>query len=203
MDEISPTTSPETFHDQYIKQRKAVKLTGFPAALSHCRESWSNTALVELVGSETKVMVERRKQKGQVVDSDSDNLPAYGQGGAKWMEFSEFVEKGIERKNLNGDDDGYYMTTQPLDKRQYSDSNGDNDENDENDQPLIIPPNLSPLFHLEPSSSDSRIPLHLPLIPNLVLMTSNLWFGSSSSSQNETSSGLHHDYHDNVYLVVR
>ena len=40
----------------------------------------------------------------------------------------------------------------------------------------------------------------LPFSGNLILHSVNLWLGKS---QNGTSSGLHHDYHDNFYLLVK
>lgn len=48
---------------------------------------------------------------------------------------------------------------------------------------------LTPDFPLEPS-----------LASNLVPSTINLWFGCSRDG---TSSGLHHDFHDNIYALCR
>eukprot|EP00599_Poterioochromonas_sp_BG-1_P001362 CAMPEP_0173140522 /NCGR_PEP_ID=MMETSP1105-20130129/4943_1 /TAXON_ID=2985 /ORGANISM="Ochromonas sp., Strain BG-1" /LENGTH=316 /DNA_ID=CAMNT_0014053539 /DNA_START=281 /DNA_END=1227 /DNA_ORIENTATION=- len=39
-----------------------------------------------------------------------------------------------------------------------------------------------------------------PLNPNLILSNINLWYGLSSKP---TTSGLHHDYHDNLYIILQ
>ena len=44
------------------------------------------------------------------------------------------------------------------------------------------------------------VPLQLPIAGNLVLDNVNIWMGSSSR---KTSSGFHHDFHDNFYFLIR
>ena len=46
----------------------------------------------------------------------------------------------------------------------------------------------------------SRLPLRPRLIGSLVTQSVNMWLGASRAP---TSSGLHHDYHDNMYVLLR
>ena len=43
-------------------------------------------------------------------------------------------------------------------------------------------------------------PLRPSLLPNLIPFNLNLWFGNSEDG---SSSGLHHDFHDNLYILIR
>ena len=68
----------------------------------------------------------------------------------------------------------YYLTTQPLP-----------------DEALVAPP-LSRL--------GAGLPLRPALLPTLEPQTINLWLGRAKAG---ASSGLHHDYHDNLYCLLR
>ena len=49
-------------------------------------------------------------------------------------------------------------------------------------------------------------PLKPKIIGNLIPQNINLWMGNSTSTSTTTegtSSGLHHDYHDNLYIVLK
>lgn len=76
-------------------------------------------------------------------------------------------------------DENLYMTTQKL---LYSPEG----------QPAIVSP---PLTYMT-----SDFPYRPAMMGNLIPQNINLWFGSTSSY---SSSGLHHDYHDNLYIVLR
>ncbi len=56
---------------------------------------------------------------------------------------------------------------------------------------------VSPLVEL-----GKDLPSRLSWAGNLVPQQVNIWFGSSSSVDG-VSSGLHHDYHDNFYVLLR
>ena len=79
---------------------------------------------------------------------------------------------------LNGDET-IYLTTQEL---QYT----------LEDEPLLLSPpvqGLSEDFSMAPT-----------LMGNLLLQNVNLWMGNSTQP---STSGLHHDYHDNLYILLR
>lgn len=98
---------------------------------------------------------------------------SYGKGNEIRTTFGEFMESVKEGLT--------YLTTQDL-------------EYDEDDRPEIV---SSPLTAL---SSD--FPTKLSLFPNLVVANINIWFGHTTTAQYSTS-GLHHDFHDNLYVLLR
>lgn len=65
---------------------------------------------------------------------------------------------------------------------------------DEDDGPGLDPVLPSPTHKLK-----NDFPLHPRVLGNLVLQQCNLWVGSS---QEPKSSGLHHDFHDNLYMLL-
>lgn len=96
------------------------------------------------------------------------------------MKFGELIDK-IEKGSTQN-----YLTTQ------Y-----ENDEDDEDDDTDIsvrdfCSPPLDKLI--------SDFPFTPSILGNLVVQTTNIWFGNSEDG---TSSGLHHDFHDNLYILLR
>lgn len=89
------------------------------------------------------------------------------------MTFGELVKKLANREEL------YYLTTQTIPENQYG------------YESLFA----EPLNHLQ-----SDFPLRPKLFGNLIPYQMNLWMGVS---KNGSSSGLHHDYHDNLYVLLR
>ena len=204
METIAPP-SPASFYENYVLIRKPVKFSVFPplpssisssTATQPLQEQWSNSKLSALIGPDTLFQVEQKV-------SSSSSATAYGQGGSTWMKFGEFLSSSITSNTRS-----LYLTTQPLNKSDYSSPDGSSSTSStssNDDEPLIIPPNLQPLFssNSNSNSNSNSIPLRLPLFHNLIPLTTNIWFGGASSQSSMTSSGLHHDYHDNVYLLLR
>lgn len=76
------------------------------------------------------------------------------------------------------DTENYYMTTQEI------------PETSDGFEELFA----EPLIHLK-----EDFPLQPKIFGNLVPYQMNLWFGKGIQG---TSSGLHHDYHDNMYILI-
>ena len=98
----------------------------------------------------------------------------YGQGREKSMTFSTFLD------SLEKGDEHLYMTTQEL-------------EYDDDGRPGIM---SSPVTGLT-----GDFPIRPKLLGHLVPQNLNIWMGVSSSEK--SSSGLHHDFHDNLYILLR
>ena len=108
---------------------------------------------------------------------------AYGRGNTRQMAFGAFLQR------LAHGDRSLYMTTQTLPK-------------DEEGNVALFGPPLTKLA--------GDFPLRPRLAGNLVPHNINVWWGHSGGDGEEgveggrsSSSGLHHDYHDNLYLVVK
>ena len=106
---------------------------------------------------------------------DEHGRGRFGKGLETTMTFGEFLNKlGEEGNNL------HYLTTQDL-------------EYDEEGQPAILSEPVKQLV--------GDFPWRPKIMGNLVLQNANIWFGKSSKAP--TSSGLHHDFHDNLYILLR
>jgi hypothetical protein len=99
----------------------------------------------------------------------------FGKGKEISMRFGDFLCR-ISKEN----DQSLYLTTQDLDT-------------DKAGRPALMAPPVSDLtedFPLQP----------LQLTGNLTPFNMNIWMGNS---KNGSSSGLHHDFHDNLYILLR
>lgn len=92
------------------------------------------------------------------------------------MKFGDFVDK-IEKGTSN-----LYLSTQ------Y-------ETNEEDEENVLKDYCSAPLTELL-----DDFPLRPTLLGNLFVQNTNIWFGHSPSG---TSSGLHHDFHDNLYILIR
>ena len=106
------------------------------------------------------------------------------------INFEEFVE-AIQRG-----DDKYYMTTQSIPENEFG-------FDDLFVEPLV---SLQDDFPLRPSlfqslgnQASSRTLSNHFINPSAVPYQMNLWLGNS---KNGSSSGLHHDFHDNLYILL-
>eukprot|EP01033_Poteriospumella_lacustris_P013655 gene13655-9782_t len=107
------------------------------------------------------------------IEYRDNDADRFGLGKEKTVPFHEFIT------DIANDATNLYMTTQEL-------------EYDLEDQPEII---SAPLTALQ-----QDFPLIPSIFGNLVISNINLWIGRSSSW---TTSGLHHDYHDNLYIMLK
>jgi hypothetical protein len=98
---------------------------------------------------------------------------SFGKGNEIKMNFHRFIEM------ISGGDEKHYLTTQDV----QANSDG---------RPELI----SPLM----KSLSNDFPLRPLLMGNLVPQNINMWLGNSKDG---TSSGLHHDYHDNLYILIK
>lgn len=61
------------------------------------------------------------------------------------------------------------------------------------------PPPIDPVLPRPTDALADDFPLQPDLMGNLVLQQTNLWLGNSTNGK---SSGLHHDFHDNLYALI-
>ena len=98
---------------------------------------------------------------------------SFGRGNEISMRFETFLEL------VHQGDEMHYLTTQDV-------------ESNEDGRPDLMAPFMKTL--------QKCFPLRPKLMGNLVPQNINLWMGNSVDG---ASSGLHHDYHDNLYIVLR
>ena len=95
------------------------------------------------------------------------------------MSFKEYVNDHLKSGN-------YYLTTQ------YSKESNDLDDESKSIQEYCQPP-LTNLI--------SYFPTRPKILGNLIPQQVNVWIGCTINGT-RTSSGLHHDFHDNLYMVI-
>lgn len=108
------------------------------------------------------------------VESRSGPNESFGRGNEEKITFGEFLD------SLDSNiETSYYLTTQEL---SYTHEG----------QPSLTSPPVDGLI--------GDFPWVPKLCGNLIPQNINMWFGSSKLP---TSSGLHHDFHDNLYILLR
>ncbi|KAI8901783.1 cupin-like domain-containing protein [Globomyces pollinis-pini] len=184
-DIIQSTIQPELFFKKYINTRTPCIISQFPENFDPSQLSIQ--ALLKSCGNQT-VQVEK-KLKG-----------SFGHAGTRSnMLFKEFVQ------SLKTGE--YYLTTQYHEDEDEKSDDDDEEFDDDNyatqdmDNSKIIKSTLQafaapPLDHIL-----DKVPHSMDLFNGLILHQMNLWIGSTD--KNGTSSGLHHDFHDNLYFLIQ
>lgn len=108
-----------------------------------------------------------------VVEKRSSESDSFGKGNEISMRFHSFLEL------ISKGDSMHYLTTQDV-------------EANEDGRPDLMAPFMSKF--------KDDFPLRPPLMGNLIPQNINIWMGNNSDG---ASSGLHHDYHDNLYMVLK
>ncbi|KDQ53150.1 hypothetical protein JAAARDRAFT_39516 [Jaapia argillacea MUCL 33604] len=184
LDRIPPSISPSEFLKTYILPRKPCIFTSHLTDPSfHASRKWTDFAYLEAVAGHENVKVESLDPKSKAFGSA---LPRTE------MTFGEFLKKMMEEK---ADVEEMYLTTQ------YEEQNASEDSS-----------TLEPPFLCSPpcNSLTADLPLRPRLLHSLVPHQINLWLGRTfpppkrpeSESATSRSSGLHHDHHDNLYILL-
>lgn len=112
-------------------------------------------------------------EQSVMVERRTSKDDTFGEGNKTQLSFQQFLHLIV-----NDRDDMHYLTTQ--------------DVNMTDGRPDLMSPLMKAL------SND--FPLRPILMGSMVPQNINLWIGNATDG---ASSGLHHDYHDNLYIVLR
>jgi len=172
-DRVSPDVKPTDFFEQYLKTRRPAVFSGLLRDSSFNDRQWTNSYLSIRAG-EAKVLVEDRKC--------SNGLLSFGTSSTKVeMKYDDFVKAVVSQETR------YYLTTQDLERFV--------DEYDGFGLPKCVV--AQPLCELS-----DNYPVQPSILGNLVPHQVSLWQGCAGKGSS-SSSGLHHDFHDNLYLLIR
>ena len=174
------------FYESFVKTRTPVVLMNaeqcpwWPQHLSAAR-------LRELSGNEW-VRVERRDARGQFGTQDAQDREA--------MRLSQFLDLVEGRKcNEIATASSSATTTQQHDRgAAHYLSTQSLEEDCDGATASVAAPFLRNVLRCQPEM------LRPSLVPTLVPYQFNLWCGGSAT---QASSGLHHDFHDNIYCLLR
>ena len=196
--------NPTAFRNEIIRTRTPVKLIGgFAETEFECAREWSNDFLRERCREERETVIV------EVADDDDetdDGTQRFGKGSRERMQFDQFLSA------FEGGDHSKYLSA----------SNGERFDTHDGRPEILSSPlksfvNPFMLFgnelrrkqwsnekrerDLTAVDGEGKVPLRPKLMSWSAVSTVNLWMGRGT--RGETSSGLHHDFHDNLYVLVR
>jgi hypothetical protein len=103
----------------------------------------------------------------------NNNVLTMLRGNTKTLKFYDFINY-IENGNNK-----YYMNVQPFESKIKN-------------EPYLLSPLLKKLYKL------NELPIIPSILGNIIPFQINIWMGGDN-----TKSRLHHDYHDNLYIVIK
>ncbi len=167
--------TPEKFYSDYVSQRRPVVLR----RANNIGSNSNNNVIGEDLGGLDKWKDNNdhlRKHAGNehvMVEVRSNEHDSFGRGNEIGMSFNNFLDL------VESGDSKHYLTTQDV---------AANDDGQ---------PDLMAAFM---KSLQNDFPLRPKIMGNLIPQNINLWMGNNKDG---ASSGLHHDYHDNLYILLR
>ena len=178
--EIDCARAPDArrFFDDFVRARRPCVLRGYgrTAALGvvsdACRAADSARTWCEALDACAGPGVVRVERR---------EANGFGRGKECRLRVRGFVAEALKSHVQNRACE-YYLTTQPL----AEDAEG---------RPELCGEPVASLVRAE------KLPLTCPLLPSLILANANVWMGCAPFAA-PTSSGLHHDFHDNVLIQV-
>ncbi|KAJ3272687.1 hypothetical protein HDV01_005323 [Terramyces sp. JEL0728] len=173
---VDVNIDPVEFFEKYIITRTPCILTGFPAALD-----WLTLDHLKSTCGDRVVQVERKKNG------------SFGHGNTRTkMKFAEFVEE-LPKGNL-------YLTTQYQEDDEIDEEEDLGSDSEDDAEEVEVQEKLIKSFAAPPLDfMISNIPFALDIFSGLILFQINLWIGMGS--EKGATTGLHHDFHDNFYLL--
>ncbi|KAA8495831.1 JmjC domain-containing protein 4 [Porphyridium purpureum] len=125
--------------------------------------------------------------------SDTDERFGLGRKVASRISLNDFLDIMEGRLNAHSEltRSNIYMTTQ------YEDEEEDDDDDIDDEACLMRNPFMPPLLAIQ-----DKLPARPPIIGKLVPWSINLWCGYAPMSSRPSSSGLHHDAHDNLFILL-
>lgn len=170
----------KTFHHRFVSTRQPVKIQGKLQDLSFVRKNWANVEYLRKTAGDAPVKVEPMHKEKKRYGTDVERVDTT---------FGAFLDSLKEQKKEYD-----YLTTQYSDDEDEVDEEEDDEERDDKETKNgTFPQPVRVLLRKE-------VPLRPEIMGNLVLQQMNLWLGKSKSG---TSSGLHHDFHDNLYVLLK
>ncbi|WFD01218.1 hypothetical protein MYAM1_003980 [Malassezia yamatoensis] len=170
------TISAEALWENYVVKRRPVILVGNLDDKQWRGDLWTDLNYLREKAGSAKVRVEPIHPEHKVFGTSTRR---------ENMLFADYLDS-LQGENARN----YYLTTQyELDLAQ----------DDPLEQDLDKGPPLDTILPAPTNFLQDDFPLYPRVLGHLVLQQCNLWLGASSQPR---SSGLHHDFHDNLYVLL-
>lgn len=161
---------------KYVSKRRPVVLDGTLDDDAWHGERWTDLDYLKRTAGDATVMVEPIDMRQKVFGTATKRLR---------MTFAEYIDRVQDPESAGK----LYLTTQ------YELEN----DSAAAPRPEDDGPELDPIFPTPTHKLAGDFPRHPRVLGELVLQQCNLWLGQSPEG---TSSGLHHDFHDNLYVLL-
>lgn len=180
-DRIDPSSiSPQIFYEKYVATHTPCIFTSFLTDESFNATKWVDPNYIKSKASDEIVKVEEKGPHGFGTAQKRNK-----------MKFPDFIDSLIVNKR-----EDLYLTTQYEDDNDAtSESEATGEHTSVDDQKAffdVFPPPMKSLTQDFPAKPS--------LFPTLVLQQTNLWIGQSPQG---TSSGLHCDFCENLYILLK
>ncbi|KAG9569302.1 Clavaminate synthase-like protein, partial [Aureobasidium melanogenum] len=177
---------PKDFYSNFVHKRQPVVVQGKLDDLDFVTKNWANVDYLRETAGDAPVKVEPMHKEKKRYGTDVERVDTT---------FGAFLDSLKEEK-----DEYDYLTTQYSDDEDDMDSEDDDDDDEEKEDGQdneikngTFPQPVRALLREE-------VPMRPEMMGNLVLQQMNIWLGKTKSG---TSSGLHHDFHDNLYILLK
>ncbi|KAI4745031.1 Clavaminate synthase-like protein [Aureobasidium sp. EXF-12298] len=177
---------PKDFYSKFVQKRQPVVIQGKLDDLDFVTKNWADVDYLRETAGDAPVKVEPMHKEKKRYGTDVERVDTT---------FGAFLDSLKEEK-----DEYDYLTTQYSDDEDDMDDDSDDDEDEEKEHPQdneikngTFPQPVRALLREE-------VPMRPEMMGNLVLQQMNIWLGKTKSG---TSSGLHHDFHDNLYILLK
>jgi len=173
VDRVSPDIDPKVFFEQYVAARKPAFFDSFLTDPEWKVHLWDNAYLKEKAG-DRMVRVNQKGSAGNYV-TNTLGVPTI------LMSYREFIGK------LESGNDNLYLATQ---------------NREPGDESTLLPEEeeLADFLPAPGYNLKSDFPMRPKILGNMIPARYNMWMGNS---KNGSSSGLHHDDADNIYILLR
>ncbi|TKY89826.1 hypothetical protein EX895_001123 [Sporisorium graminicola] len=189
---VSNSISPADMWTHFISQRRPVIIDGLLQDPEWNASRWTDLQYLKSAAGDIPVKIEpvhpdaghfgTSVKRKKVKFSEFLDILQDTESAGKWYLTTQYVEEGDEQQQ------GPQSSTVKPTKLVEADS----DESDyEPEMDNVLPAPTNALSNDFPAKPD--------LLGNLVLQQCNLWLGNSKEGK---SSGLHHDFHDNLYILL-
>lgn len=186
---VDNTISKEDMWTHFISKRRPVVIDGLLQDPDFKANKWTNLDYLRATAGEVPVKIEPVH-------------PSAGHFGTsvkrKKVKFAEFLDI-LDDTDSAGK---WYLTTQYVEEGEQDQSpqpstsaNGSDSDSEDSD----YEPELDNVLPAPTNALSNDFPAKPEIFGNLVLQQCNLWLGNSKQGK---SSGLHHDFHDNLYILL-
>ncbi|PWY99640.1 hypothetical protein BCV70DRAFT_176327 [Testicularia cyperi] len=187
---VPNTISPQDMWSRFISKRRPVIIDGHLTDPDWNGDKWTDLNYLRSTAGNVPVKIEpvhpsaghfgTSVKRSKVAFARYLDILQQPESAGKWYLTTQYAETDGSSASISASD------SMP------SDSDNETDDSD-------LEPEMDPVLPAPTNALSSDFPKTPELMGSLVLQQCNLWLGNSKEGK---SSGLHHDFHDNLYILL-